>query len=146
MTKQIDMVKNSQRHGKFFPAIPDNHFSSIQSKKVLPSRQISRWPHGDCSARAGSKAIGRSHILRNLTVASKLKLQLTHMQLSTSHYGTWRVMLQTPFRGKLFMNWTECRTIRTNIRAGIRSNGKEWQINQVFSFRKRILCSIKPTC
>ena len=72
MTKQIDTVDNSQRHGKFFPAIPDNHFSGIQSKKALPSRQISRWPHGDCSACAGSKAIAKSHILRNLTVAFKI--------------------------------------------------------------------------
>ncbi len=38
VTKQIDMVDNSQRHGKFFPAIPDNHFSGIQSKKALPYR------------------------------------------------------------------------------------------------------------
>jgi hypothetical protein len=38
------------------------------------------------------------------------------------------------------------KTMRTNIRAGIRSKGREWWIEQVFSLRKGMFCSTRPTC
>ncbi len=44
------------------------------------------------------------------------------------------------------MNCTVYKTKCTNIRAGIRSKGKEWQIKQVVSLRKWFFCSTRPTC
>ncbi len=44
------------------------------------------------------------------------------------------------------MNCMVYKTIRTNFRAGIRSKGREWQIEQVFSLRKQIFRSTRPTC
>jgi hypothetical protein len=48
----------------------------------------------------GSKAIARSHILRNLSISPKLKLLMAHMQLCTSHNGAGRVMLQASLTWK----------------------------------------------
>jgi hypothetical protein len=50
--------------------------------------------HTDC------KAIVRSHILCNLAIAPKLKPQLNHMQLCTSHNGAGRLMLQASLTWK----------------------------------------------
>ena len=51
-----------------------------------------------------------------------------------------------PLLGNPLTNFTTCRTIRTTIMPGTRSNGTLWRRDLIFSFRNLMFRSIKPQC
>jgi hypothetical protein len=95
--------------------------------------------------RTGSKAIARSNILRNMAIAPKLKSQLAHMQLCTSHDGAERGMLQGSLTWKTMHELHGEKDHAYQHQSWDTFKRKRMQIKQVFSLRKQMFCSARPT-